>query len=195
MDLLGRGGIALNGDVTRAARLDDGDELYVGGFVLRAKCGRRLGRGTAPGRAAGGRPGAAPPLPPAEDEPPPAADALAALPPAADAAPPPPDVPAEGALAPAAGHVTTGPWLLPGAADEALSPLVLHLTRVQQQMAEQFRMTMTGMFNAFREMHRDQMRVVCQELARVQQLTDELTSLRAEMADRDERADHRGSQP
>jgi predicted component of type VI protein secretion system len=160
VDLLGRGGIALNGATARAARLDAGDELRVGSFVLRTASDPR----------------------PDDGAPPPAADEPAAGPPPAPALPLLPAAEAALAPAPAERPVTTGPWLLPAAADEALSPLVLHLTRAQQQMAEQFHMTMTGMMASFREMHRDQMRILCQELVRVQQLTEELTALRAEMA-------------
>ncbi|HEY1375277.1 MAG TPA: FHA domain-containing protein [Gemmataceae bacterium] len=37
VDLLGRGGITVNGTVARAARVDEGDELRIGKFVLRAR--------------------------------------------------------------------------------------------------------------------------------------------------------------
>jgi pSer/pThr/pTyr-binding forkhead associated (FHA) protein len=84
VDLLGRGGIAVNGAPIRAARLDDGDRLRVGGFTV-GVC-HEAPAGDAPGLAAPAEPhpalppAAALPQPwPADAGPPPAA--VAPLPP------------------------------------------------------------------------------------------------------------------
>lgn len=45
VDLLGRGGIAVNGTPVRAARLEDRDELRIGRFRLRLHCGPGTGPG------------------------------------------------------------------------------------------------------------------------------------------------------
>ena len=48
VDLLGRAGITVNGRVARAARMEDGDELRVGGFALRSR--RSIGPSAMPRR-------------------------------------------------------------------------------------------------------------------------------------------------
>jgi hypothetical protein len=67
-------------------------------------------------------------------------------------------------------------------AQQSPSAYLQHVSRMQQQMAEQFRLAMSGVIEAFREMHRDQMHLVRQELARVRQLSGELHALKAKLA-------------
>jgi hypothetical protein len=62
------------------------------------------------------------------------------------------------------------------------SPLVVQLAQFQQQMFEQFQETMTMMVQSLTAMHRDQVRVVQQEMDRVKQLSQELTSLHGQLA-------------
>jgi pSer/pThr/pTyr-binding forkhead associated (FHA) protein len=155
VDLLGRGGIALNGSLVRSARFDDGDELRLGGaFTIQFRH--------------------ATPQPAPEDAEPvimlgslaPRQTELPALiPPAAE---PRPLVTLEGAG-------------LPPTADASTTSLALAFAPLQQQMTEQFHQTMTNVIAAFREVHRDQMRMVWQELARVQQLTDELAAVKDQL--------------
>ena len=142
VDLLGRGGVMVNGAVTRVACLDDGDELRVGGFAFRPRPGppqTLVPRGADDGalRLAG---------------PPPLVESL-----------PMPAVP--------------GPIV---GADFA--PFVSLFTTLQQQMADHFRSTMTGMMESFQRMHADQMRLVWEELAHIRRLSDEVTSLKESLA-------------
>jgi hypothetical protein len=62
--------------------------------------------------------------------------------------------------------------------------LVTLLTVLQQQMAEQFRLTVGAVLESFGKMHAEQMRLVWQELAEIRRLTDEVNSLKASMAQR-----------
>jgi pSer/pThr/pTyr-binding forkhead associated (FHA) protein len=163
VDLLSRMGTAVNGVVARAARLDDGDELGVGAFVIRSRYDAADHAGPDPDGGAA-----------ADVEQPPAdASRFVSLP-----TPPPaaglPTVPARGALAP----VPRPPDALE-LAESVLSPLVKYLHRVQQQMVDEFRTTVTEMF---RGLHRDQMRLVRREMTKVRQLTEELVALKAELA-------------
>jgi hypothetical protein len=151
VDLLGRGGIAVNGTVARAARLDDGDELRIGGFTLRrvARMAERRPHehvdGSSPSSSRLG------------------AESLAPL----------PRPPGGGDWLPA---VTAGQQ------DAMLAPLVTLIGMMQQQMAEQFRVTMTGMLDTFRKMQADQMQMVWTELAQIRRLNEEVTSLKSSMA-------------
>ena len=154
VDLLGRGGIAVNGVVVKAVRLDGGDELRVGSFTIRPRPGDLTGGGWLLAAAA---------PPPAE---------LPAAPAGVDLLPPP------AASGPEAWLATPGPDESPGV---PVPPYVYLFAQLQQQMVEQFRLTMSGVVAAFREMHRDQMAMVWREMALVQQLTEELTDLKAEL--------------
>src|SRR5207248_7604847 len=77
--------------------------------------------------------------------------------------------PAAGAMAPFSNEHAGG----------ELASVVSLFSAMQVQMAEQFRLTMTGMFDTFRRMQSDQMRLVWDELAQIRRLTDEVTSLKA----------------
>jgi len=145
--------------LVRCAQFDEGDELGVGGaFTIqlhpRSPVELRPSEDSAVNLA-----GVALPPPPTDTVVPMVmapADELHAL------------VPAEltGQLA-----TTDGP----GAA------MALAFGRMQQQMAEQFHMTMTRVLSTFREIHRDQMKLVWEELAHVQKLTDELAEIKSEL--------------
>jgi hypothetical protein len=144
VDLLGRSGIAVNGRMSRAARLEHGDELRVGSFVLRALAGRSVNSDAAVGAE---QSLARLPLPPV------VADLLPAV----------PNVP---------GDIAAG----------GLGPVVSLLAAMQQQMAEQHRLAMSGVIDAFRRMHNDQMQMIWGELAEFRRLTEEMTSLKASLA-------------
>jgi hypothetical protein len=63
-----------------------------------------------------------------------------------------------------------------------LGPVVSLLAAMQQQMAEQHRLAMTGVIDAFRRMHNDQMQMIWGELAEFRRLTEEMTTLKASLA-------------
>jgi hypothetical protein len=141
VDLLGRGGVSVNGATARAACLDDGDELRIGGFSFRPRQGPPQ---TPASRAenAGALQIAAPPL----------VEALAM------------------------------PAFVAGNSGGDLAPIVSLFSTLQQQMADHFRLTMTGMMESFWRMHADQMRVVWEELAQIRRLNDEVASLKETLA-------------
>src|SRR5262249_4050022 len=99
-------------------------------------------------------------------------------------APPPAETVVPAVIAPAAEPHPLGPaqparQLATTAGSRAA--MALAFGRMQQQMAEQFHMTMTRVLGTFREIHRDQMKLVWQELAHVQKLTDELVEIKSQL--------------
>lgn len=156
VDLLGRGGISVNGTATRAARLDDGDQLRVG------ECGI-CARHDAPAEAMSAAPDMA------------LAAHVAFAGPATDA--PPKTI--------RAAHLANG-WggndlvAIPLAVQ--LAQIRRNLTaEIHQEVVEQFRQAV-GVFNEeFQAMHREQGRLVRRELKRIRRLTRELSALRTEL--------------
>ena len=73
--------------------------------------------------------------------------------------------------------------------ESALVPLVNQFGMMQQQMFDQFQQAIAMMVQMFGEMHRDQMKVIREELDRLHELTDELNALRTELASSREPAD------
>jgi hypothetical protein len=71
-----------------------------------------------------------------------------------------------------------------GSAESVLVPLVNQFGLMQQQMFDQFQQAIAMMVQMFGEMHRDQMKVIREELDRLHELTDELNALRHELANR-----------
>ena len=66
--------------------------------------------------------------------------------------------------------------------ESVLVPLVNQFGMMQQQMFDQFQQAIAMMVQMFGEMHRDQMKVIREELDRLHELTDELSALRTELA-------------
>jgi pSer/pThr/pTyr-binding forkhead associated (FHA) protein len=175
VDLCGRGGIAVNGVSLRMARLDDGDQLQVGDITVRVRCPQpRDNSGTHPF--------------PFQVQTPPevsveAAGQVAYLP----AVIPPAGLPAvnstarsETALVPERQQVPVQQNVNIG--EQLLSSVMNQFSVMQQQMFDQFQQTMSMMVQMFSGLHRDQMGLLRQELDRVQELTQELTMLQAELA-------------
>jgi hypothetical protein len=158
VDLLGRGGVALNGALVRTARFDEGDELRIGGTFTIQLQATPPAEEVSPRESAISVAGVSLPSPQPET-------ALSVM--------TPPTV-EPGALVPTESAGSPGPAL-------AETSLALAFARLQQQMAEQFNMTLTRVISAFREVQRDQMKMVWQELARVQQLTDELAAVKDQL--------------
>ena len=65
-----------------------------------------------------------------------------------------------------------------------LVPLVNQFGLMQQQMFDQFHQAMAMMVQMFGTMHHDQMAVIREELDRLNELSDEVHALRAELAGR-----------
>jgi pSer/pThr/pTyr-binding forkhead associated (FHA) protein len=175
VDLLGRGGICVNGTMVRCARLKDGDEMQIGRFLIRFRnelvSGAALGESVPNGRS----------------------EWQAALPPAGVAGggrvlPPPGAVPAGSALA-LAGVRAEGALVSAGAAGHggeltaaALMPVLNQFGMMQQQMFEQFQQTTLLLVQMFTSLHGNQLGVIREELQRVHRLNRELHTLYAELA-------------
>ena len=176
IDLLGRGGVSVNGTQIRTARLDDGDEIQVGNFIF------RLGYDSKP---------AASVLPTAVAQAPPPAANAAAVSPAGSALMPWQASAGELArLVPNSEAVLLPAVLPPENADLArsvLMPVFQQLGQMQQQMFDQFQQALLMMVQMFSSMHRDQMGLIREELDRVQELTQELQVLQGELVRNEQR--------
>jgi pSer/pThr/pTyr-binding forkhead associated (FHA) protein len=183
VDLLGRGGICVNGTMVRCARLKDGDELQVGRYLIRFR--NEVVSPAGPGLvepALANQPdwqGALPGVGPAAELAAPAG--VRALPPPgvglSGAAVPLPVPRTEGALVPAGG---AGPGSELSTA--ALMPLLNQFGLMQQQMFEQFQQTTLLLVQMFTSLHGNQLAVIREELQRVHRLNRELHGLYAELA-------------
>jgi pSer/pThr/pTyr-binding forkhead associated (FHA) protein len=189
LDLLGREGVSVNGALTRFARLDEGDDVRIGNFFLRPWYEKLAPAGAYPEDDTGAR---APALPA------PAgfaltAEGVALSRPGIGVANLPLWRPAPAALedtalgtaltsSPLGTLLATDPALEnPEAAKAVLVPLVQQLSLMQNQMFDQFQQAMLMMFQRFSALHWEQMGFVRQELDRVQEITAELQTLRAEL--------------
>jgi len=158
IDCFGRGGTRVNGELVRWADLEDGDEIGVGPFLLRARHGSswitaeaESGEGAvAMGSALARRPSAIVPALPMSGP------SLSGLPAASR----------------------------PEVVDPYLAQLTTQFGQMQQQMFDQFQQSMLMMAQMFGSLHRDQMDLVRDELARLRQVNQDLTLLQAELAGR-----------
>jgi hypothetical protein len=175
IDLLGRGGVGVNGQAVRWALLRDGDVLQVGRFTVRLRYGAWPD-----------------PLP---DEAqtfaalmdtlsPPSAGDDTARPGVPRANPFPVPAPLGGPLV-AAGHLPARG----GAPESLLVPLVSQFALMQQQMFDQFQQALLKMIQMFGMLHKDQLGLIRVELDRIHELTQELQELKAEFT-RDNRRAH-----
>lgn len=179
VDLLGLGGVRVNGHLVRFARLEDGDEVQVGGHILR----------------------------PRYDSPPPRLATLADPdhPPVivegqgADLDPWADQLPARiggfpgHVVAVPGGHRIPAPTLppmtidlsgVPGVAGTPMEPVVTALAQqfgaIQQQMFDQFHQTMMAMFEGFATLHREQSEAMREEMEHVRRLSQEIEELQRE---------------
>ncbi len=172
VDLLGRGGIVVNGASVRYQRIDDGDELRIGPVLIRFRCDSTEGH--VPGMLEGGAASGSRGLPsmPSVDHPRPqvlvshrsmtgrevarrAGESRAWM-----------GEPADSALVPFANPPDPMP----------------QQERQQEQMFDQFQQVMTMLVQRFGDKHRDQMRVVREEITRIRQLNGELQSLHSRLS-------------
>jgi pSer/pThr/pTyr-binding forkhead associated (FHA) protein len=171
VDLLGRGGVFLNGMQVRQAQLEEGDVLRIGDVSIRV----RYDEPSLPERS--------PPAPRvaalAEIRPPSAGagwPVAAALPWGAALGVPPQALPSS--LPPEVGQalvLAEGPHN--HAVGSLLLPLVSQWNVMQQQMVEQFQQALVQMFQMFSALHKDQVGFLREELERQQQITQELREL------------------
>jgi hypothetical protein len=170
VDLLGRGGVHVNGQRIRYARLASGDRIHVGRFILRVEyaAGDAFTTACQPANVAEG---AEPPTRRAES------DQRSAVPlPALRAT----EIPA---LAPSAVLVPASE-----SADAAAltSPVVAamlgQMRHMQEHMFDQMQQSMLMMMRMFGTLHRDQIGLIRDELRQINELTSKLATLQAEMA-------------
>jgi pSer/pThr/pTyr-binding forkhead associated (FHA) protein len=158
IDCFGRGGTRVNGKLVCWAKLKDGDEIGVGPFLVRV-CHRSSGiTAQAESGECAGEMGSAP------------------------ARRPPGVVPALSTP----GRSLSG---LPAASrtevvDPYLAQLTTQVCQKQQQMFDQFQQSMSMMMQMFGSVHRDQMDLVRDELARLRQVKQDLSVLQADLAGR-----------
>jgi pSer/pThr/pTyr-binding forkhead associated (FHA) protein len=173
VDLLGRGGVLVNGRLVRSSRLLDGDTMQIGRYEIRVRCGPPA-RSALPGP--GARPLSLESSVAARAEGPSAmrvwtSDAAAASLPAPETARVELVPFAQGAL-PA----------LEGVSDSVALPLLNQFGIMQQQMFDQFQQTMMMMAQMFTTMHRDQSDMIRGEFARLNELNQEIESIKADLA-------------
>jgi hypothetical protein len=167
VDLFSRAGTFVNDARVRFARLNDGDELRIGKFLM------RVHTDVEPRSVA---------VPFVRAEAPPA---LAAWP-GGESAPEEPRSAALPAVPPTGPVDRAERGQRPPGAPANLGPLVQSLvnqfSQMQQQMAEQFQQTLLMMLQMFSTLHREQNDLVRQELASLHELTLELNRLQASLA-------------
>jgi hypothetical protein len=176
VDLLGGGGVRVNGRRVRFSPLADGDDIELG--VFRIRC-----------RYDNPSPGSSLALCPARPS------TLVPGPPLATRA-------ACAQVAPVAPPPTADPWggglggLLPihqalgslEATDSGLvmrslvGPLIEQFNQMQNQLFDQFRQAMLQMFHMFSSVQNDQMAFIREELDRLRDVTQELHALQAQLA-------------
>ena len=180
IDLLGEGGIRLNGRRVRWGRLEDGDQLQVGRFLLGVRLLERAPPVTCPEA----------PATPAATEAVRVVDSQHAgtngdLTKAPEAAAPAEPVSAEPAPPPtAAGPLIPVAPSLPRADlnEPMLASLFNQFAAMQHQMFDQFQQAIMMMVEMFSDMQRDQVGLIRQEVDRLHQIGEELQVLQTEMA-------------
>lgn len=155
VDLLSREGVFVNEQRVRYGYLQDGDELRIGPHHLRLRLHSTAIRSAWPSSLVGRPAGAFPALRP--------------------------ESPQYLATRPDEAQVLANRAEI---ADSLLVPLLSELGQMQQQMADQFNQALMMMFQMFSSMHKDQMGLIREELAQIQQLTREQQALQAELAKR-----------
>ncbi|MFO0953206.1 MAG: FHA domain-containing protein [Isosphaeraceae bacterium] len=171
VDLLGRGGITVNGASIRCARLNANDLLGLGQVTVRTSF------------EAAGADGSAVPIP----WQPPTPTTPSFTRPAPAWSPPVPSEPLMPQSFPTNLPATFDPAGPAGALSQnepALSLLLGHFGQMQQQMLDQFQQTMMMMVQMFGGMHREQMGLMREELDRLRELNSEMASIKAELAAR-----------
>jgi pSer/pThr/pTyr-binding forkhead associated (FHA) protein len=192
VDLLGQSGITVNSVPVRFSRLEDADVLEIGRYQIRVQCGWQ-GQNTgnrSPGSTSRStlrgqnhdpsplkfRDWAATVIGFASESGSPKGAEIQLL---AQPLCPPSSVeimPSDGAFSVKPGQ--------PDSTESILVPLVNQFGLMQQQMFDQFQQAMSMLVHMFGKMHHDQMGVIRAELDRLHELTQEIQSLKNELAKR-----------
>jgi pSer/pThr/pTyr-binding forkhead associated (FHA) protein len=193
VDLFGRGGISVNDLVVRCARLDQGDRIQIGRFLIRVHY-------------------ESPPLTnlrchwqlvPAPDDRPPGDSSTGSsdLDPIQARVEPPemipePEVTASPVRLPVTvpnGNLVPISIDLPGEQSAVVEALLVPITRqlnlMQQQMFDQFQQGMMMMFQMFNTLHRDQLNLLREEMEKLHELTEEIHLLQTELSLRSKQSD------
>lgn len=192
IDLVGRGGIAVNGAAIRWARLRDGDRLRIGRFELLIREDQR--RSLAQSRA-----GSAEPFPAMLHL---ASDTHSAVSDRRAVPPGPMPTPAEfhsplatvgnsgtisklgwpGAIQPTPPALVANDLTVDGANQSLVLTVVQQFSVMQQQMFEQFQQTTMMMLQMFGTLQREQFDLIRQELNGLRDLNQEIHALQTELA-------------
>jgi pSer/pThr/pTyr-binding forkhead associated (FHA) protein len=177
VDLLGQGSIAVNNSAVRCTLLEDGDQLEIGKFLIRVHYDKLPASGLRTAAPSESQIVMAEPHAPQ----PPVSSLPSSLTPV---------VPGFTPSMPAAALTINSEALLLGTGqlvpkaelvEALLVPLANQFNLMQQQMFDQFQQTMMMMVQMFSNLHREQLGLVRQELDRLNQLTAELQTLKAEL--------------
>jgi hypothetical protein len=180
----------VNETPVRNARLEDGDHLQVGNFIIRIRCLQ-----PAPARipfshlAAESRPAV---KPPESNVSLPALQETTVSGPVASALQEALSFDGEGAQIPSGPPLSLVPQVVATPADSTprnmevvqslLVPIAQQLGMMQSQMFEQFQQAMVMMFQMFGKLQRDQIGVIRDEMDRLHQLSREVLALQTELA-------------
>lgn len=194
VDLLGEGGVRVNGHDVSYARVDPGDSLQIGHSVIRPAVS--ASPVVLPRVVNGARPAEGPaPTTAVETRIPPRSEAVAtttpvhvdasrtepAAPPASALVLPARDASAE-PVSPAGGSDT----LLPGEPsaevfERLLAPMVGQMALMQQQILDEFQQARAMLLDTFASLHDEHSRFLNHELDQLRQLSQELHALRADL--------------
>jgi pSer/pThr/pTyr-binding forkhead associated (FHA) protein len=190
VDLFGKGGITVNEAPVRSARLEDGDHLQVGNFVIRIRCPQPAPLRIPFSHLTDGSELAMKPLGSNVALPTPQETPIAE--PATIAPQEPPSVAALGTQLPNGPPLSLVPQLASVPAESTprntevvqtlLLPIAQQLGMVQHQMFEQFQQAMVMMFQMFGKLQRDQIGIIRDEMDRLHQLSREVMALQTELA-------------
>ena len=193
VDLLGQSGVFANEEQVRFGRLVDGDLLRIGRYKIRVRC-RPLRDGLRPRTADYDRPAVFNGLPHRKrassglESPDWSTTSMPLLPRSATDNAAQFSVPIQSDSSALKSELMRLGPTIPGtltqvdSTESVLVPLVNQFGMMQQQMFDQFQQAIAMMVQMFGEMHRDQMKVIREELDRLHELTDELNALRTELA-------------
>jgi pSer/pThr/pTyr-binding forkhead associated (FHA) protein len=205
IDLFGKGGITVNETPVRSARLEDGDRLQVGNFIIRPRYLQpapsripfsHLGEATGPIVDQAGSSISLPAFPETLSKP--------AASPTPETAPS--SVPSMPGTSGVEAPFETPPlslvpqlWPTPGEStagnadvvQSLLVPITQQMGLMQQQMFEQFQQAMLMMFQMFGKLQREQIGAIRDEMDRLHQLSREVLALQAELAKREQPAPER----
>jgi pSer/pThr/pTyr-binding forkhead associated (FHA) protein len=171
VDLLSAAGTLRNGNPVRFARLEDGDQLLIGGFLVRSRIGEPTATVAHPGYNNPSTPNPLHPVRRAEEGSGPETKSLGLM-----AVSRPRHLPAL-AAAPDLAVNRSGQVQGTQSPDLGMLQLMNHFSLMQQEMFDQFQQTMMMMFQMFGTLQKEQVGALRDELQRVQQLTRELQSL------------------